>query len=277
MAQGNNTDTNTTATGITTEAQKPASQFSVKLTGESAFPPIVTNATGSGEFAVVGDGNTMRYSIDADIDKVTDVFVAASSGGRFVDLVQLRSAVNEGVTGPISGTLVAGNFTSSDFTGRLGIVVYDCGDFIDDYAVDSAYRNDLSFIFLLHLDEATCIIHNTGITDGNTKSNSRDVGNRNSGDICTRNSLYKKNVGHEIYDASDDDVNDLKDTNTRNKGTTISKGMIELIPTKISDFKVNAALLDEADLAIDRMVARCNYLGTKCTADLLRKRIIIRI
>jgi hypothetical protein len=53
--------------------------------------------------------------------------------------------------------------------------------------------------------------------------------------------------------------------------------MIELIPTKISDFKVNAALLDEADLAIDRMVARCNYLGTKCTADLLRKRIIIRI
>ena len=40
-------------------------------------------------------------------------------GGRFVDLVQLRSSVNEGVSGPISGTLVEGNFTSSDFTGRL--------------------------------------------------------------------------------------------------------------------------------------------------------------
>ena len=64
----------------------------------------------------------MTYKIDADnIDKVTAVFVAASSGGRFVDLVQLRSSVNEGVSGPISGTLVEGNFTASDFTGRLDI------------------------------------------------------------------------------------------------------------------------------------------------------------
>ena len=105
------------------KAQQPsqnASQFTANLTGESALPPITTNATGSAEFAVVGDGNTMTYKIDADnIDKVTDVFVAASSGGRFVDLVQLRSSVNEGVSGPISETLVEGNFTSSDFTGRL--------------------------------------------------------------------------------------------------------------------------------------------------------------
>jgi hypothetical protein len=107
------------------KAQQPsqnASQFTANLTGESALPPITTNATGSAEFAVVGDGNTMTYKIDADnIDKVTDVFVAASSGGRFVDLVQLRSSVNEGVSEPISGTLVEGNFTASDFTGRLDI------------------------------------------------------------------------------------------------------------------------------------------------------------
>lgn len=71
---------------------------------------------------MVGDGNTMRYIIDAkNIDKVTEVYVAASSGGRYVDLVQLRSAFNEGVTGPISGTLVEGNFTSSDFTGRMNV------------------------------------------------------------------------------------------------------------------------------------------------------------
>ena len=30
------------------------------------------------------------------------------------------------------------------------IILYDCGDFIDDYAIDPEYRNDLSFIFLLH-------------------------------------------------------------------------------------------------------------------------------
>lgn len=99
-----------------------ASQFTANLTGESAVPPVTTNATGSAEFAVVGDGNTMTYKIDADnIDKVRDVFVSASSGGRFADLVQLRSSVNDGISEPISGTLVEGNFTSSDFTGRLNI------------------------------------------------------------------------------------------------------------------------------------------------------------
>ena len=30
--------------------------------------------------------------------------------------------------------------------------MYDCGDFIDDYAIDPNFRNDLSFIFLLHLN-----------------------------------------------------------------------------------------------------------------------------
>ena len=124
VAQNNTTmDTNTT-TGVenTTQAQGSTPQFSTNLTGELTFPPTVTNATGSGEFTVVGDGNTMRYKIDANnIDKVTDVFVAASSGGRYVDLVQLRSGVNEGISGPINGTLVEGNFTSTDFSGRLNV------------------------------------------------------------------------------------------------------------------------------------------------------------
>jgi hypothetical protein len=102
--------------------QQNASQFSANLTGDLTSPPTVTNATGTAEFTVVGDGNTMRYKIDTkNIDKVTDVYVAASSGGRYADLVQLRSGVNEGVTGPISGTLVEGNFTASDFTGRLNV------------------------------------------------------------------------------------------------------------------------------------------------------------
>ena len=116
--------TTTTAPNQFVKAQpsQNASQFTANLTGESALPPVTTNATGTAEFAVVGDGNTMKYKIDANnIDKVTDVYVAASSGGRFADLVQLRSGVNEGPSGPISGTLVEGNFTSADFTGRLNI------------------------------------------------------------------------------------------------------------------------------------------------------------
>ena len=64
----------------------------------------------------------MRYSIDANnIDRVTDVFVVTFSGGRYADLVQLRSGVNEGISGPINGTLVEGNFTSTDFSGRLNV------------------------------------------------------------------------------------------------------------------------------------------------------------
>ena len=124
-AQGNatETDTNTTTETNTSQTQQSDSQFTADLTGESALPtPVTTNATGSAELVVIGDGNTMRYKIDADnIDKVTDVYLAASSGGRFADLVELRDSVSEGVTGPISGTLVEGNFTSADFTGRANI------------------------------------------------------------------------------------------------------------------------------------------------------------
>lgn len=122
-AQDNATDTNTTTATNTSQTQQSDSQFTAELTGESALPtPVTTNATGSAEFVVIGDGNTMRYKINADnIDKVTDVYLAASSGGRFADLVELRDSVNEGVTGPVSGTLVEGNFTASDFTGRANI------------------------------------------------------------------------------------------------------------------------------------------------------------
>lgn len=122
-AQDNATDTNTTTATNTSQTQQSDSQFTAELTGESVLPtPVTTNATGSAEFLVIGDGNTMRYKIDADnIDKVTDVYLAASSGGRFADLVELRDSVTEGVTGPISGTLVEGNFTASDFTGSANI------------------------------------------------------------------------------------------------------------------------------------------------------------
>jgi hypothetical protein len=62
IAQANTTNTNTTTTTAdnTTGAQKSGAQFSTNLTGELAFPPVVTNATGTGEFKVVGDGNTMK-------------------------------------------------------------------------------------------------------------------------------------------------------------------------------------------------------------------------
>ena len=150
------------------------------------------------------------------------------------------------------------------------LIMYDCGDFIDDYAVDSDYRNDLSFIFLLHLDEDACIAQSTSTTVNNS-----EIVSNNSGEI-DRDSHYKSNVRNRGGDLNNHNLNDINDVGANNE-RTILKGTIELIPTKISEFKVNTALLKEADLAINRMVDRCNYLGTKCTVDTLRKRIMIQI
>ena len=66
-------------------------QFFADLTGQGVTPPRTTNATGKATFAVTDGANKMSYSVKADINKVTDVFLSASSGGRYNDLVVLRS------------------------------------------------------------------------------------------------------------------------------------------------------------------------------------------
>lgn len=118
------------------------------------------------------------------------------------------------------------------------IIMYDCGDFIDDYAVDPIYRNDLSFVFLLNLG---CSNNN----DNNSSSNNEDNGNDN-GNSINHQSKYT-----------------IKD--------------IELIPTKIYDFRANTFLGSEADTSIRKMIKRCRLLGTKCTVtnkEVENKRII---
>jgi hypothetical protein len=44
-------------------AQQTPSHYAANLTGESALPPVVTNATGSANFTLPGDGNTRSYNI----------------------------------------------------------------------------------------------------------------------------------------------------------------------------------------------------------------------
>lgn len=88
------------------------------------------------------------------------------------------------------------------------VIMYDCGDFIDDYAVDPYYRNDLSFLFLMNF---------------------------------------------------------VKD----------SVQSIELVPTKISDFRANTAPLWEADFIIQKMMDRCKDLGTE--AMVKQRRIVIPV
>jgi poly-gamma-glutamate synthesis protein (capsule biosynthesis protein) len=47
--------------------------------------------------------------------------------------------------------LVAGH-SAHVFQGIAGRVLYDLGDFLDDYAVDPLLRNDLGLLFLVTLD-----------------------------------------------------------------------------------------------------------------------------
>jgi poly-gamma-glutamate synthesis protein (capsule biosynthesis protein) len=51
-------------------------------------------------------------------------------------------------------TLVAGH-SAHVFHGVAGTVLYDLGDFIDDYATDPLLRNDLGLLFMVTIDDGT--------------------------------------------------------------------------------------------------------------------------
>jgi poly-gamma-glutamate capsule biosynthesis protein CapA/YwtB (metallophosphatase superfamily) len=65
-------------------------------------------------------------------------------------LAHVRSAATALVEA--GATLVAGH-SAHVFHGVAGAVLYDVGDFLDDYAVDPLLRNDLGLLFLIELDE----------------------------------------------------------------------------------------------------------------------------
>ena len=110
----------TTTSSQIVSAQISGPHFTANLSGQSAFPPIVTNATGAAQFTVLEDGKTMSYIVDAnDIDRVSNVVISAWTGGRPTDLIDLRLRPLEGVSAPVNGILVAGNFTPADFRGTL--------------------------------------------------------------------------------------------------------------------------------------------------------------
>jgi poly-gamma-glutamate capsule biosynthesis protein CapA/YwtB (metallophosphatase superfamily) len=62
----------------------------------------------------------------------------------------VRSAADDLVRA--GATLVAGH-SAHVFHGVVGPVLYDLGDFLDDYAVDPVLRNDLGLLWLVTLDE----------------------------------------------------------------------------------------------------------------------------
>jgi CHRD domain-containing protein len=93
-------------------------QFSAVLTGAGVFPPVQTNATGKAMLNLVGGGQVMKYNISGtNVDHVSNVVITHSTGGRYTDLVTLRSGVQEGLSGKAKTASLVGNFTAADITG----------------------------------------------------------------------------------------------------------------------------------------------------------------
>ncbi len=94
---------------------------------------------------------------------------------------------------------------NSNSNNNKKIIMYDCGDFIDDYAIDSNYRNDLSFIFLLHLniDKKN---YQLGNNDNNADNNKENVLLRNSIIELIPIKINKFRVNTIPFDDSDADL-----------------------------------------------------------------------
>jgi poly-gamma-glutamate capsule biosynthesis protein CapA/YwtB (metallophosphatase superfamily) len=69
---------------------------------------------------------------------------------RAEPLARVRRAAAALVTA--GATLVAGH-SAHVFQGVAGRILYDLGDFVDDYAVDRALRNDLGLLWLVTIDD----------------------------------------------------------------------------------------------------------------------------
>jgi poly-gamma-glutamate capsule biosynthesis protein CapA/YwtB (metallophosphatase superfamily) len=86
-------------------------------------------------------------SVDADAVLVTPHWGPNLTSAPLPYVRRAAAALVEG-----GATLVAGH-SAHVFHGVAGPVLYDLGDFLDDYAVDRDLRNDLGLLSLVNLDE----------------------------------------------------------------------------------------------------------------------------
>jgi CHRD domain len=103
------------------QSETQRTTFNADLTGQGL--PIIqtnTNASGKATLKILGDGNTMSYDINAtNLDRAENVAIGSTTGGRWTDLVVLHYGPAMGTLDNVNGTLVKGNFTSSDLVGSL--------------------------------------------------------------------------------------------------------------------------------------------------------------
>jgi poly-gamma-glutamate synthesis protein (capsule biosynthesis protein) len=94
----------------------------------------------------------VRDAVGRDADSSETAVVSPHWGPNMVldPLPQVRRAADELLAA--GAALVAGH-SAHVFQGVAGRVLFDLGDFIDDYAVDRQLRNDLGLLWLVELDD----------------------------------------------------------------------------------------------------------------------------
>jgi hypothetical protein len=144
-----------TATTVTSMPMLSYAQnrFTADLNGAGVFPPTTkqSNATGKAVLDLVNNGQVMKYNISALTGSVkpanvNTVVISHSNGnvmsGRFTDLVSLRSATQQGLTGPKTSGSLVGNFTSKDITGGgniPGFKTHDMPSLVKDILSGNVY------------------------------------------------------------------------------------------------------------------------------------------
>ena len=100
--------------------QQQQERLYADLTGEGLpLMQVNTDASGRATFSLVGDGNTVSYTINGtNLENISGVVLGSSTGGRVTDLVLIHYAPTQGLIAKGNGS-ATGNFTSADFTDPL--------------------------------------------------------------------------------------------------------------------------------------------------------------
>jgi poly-gamma-glutamate capsule biosynthesis protein CapA/YwtB (metallophosphatase superfamily) len=126
----------------------------LRVVGFTDHPPDFAAGPESPGVAYVPLGGGLpQWLVDSVRESPDPVLVTPHWGPNMTaePVPRVRSAARQLVDSGV--TLIAGH-SAHIFHGVVGRILYDLGDFIDDYAVDPALRNDLGLLFLVELESA---------------------------------------------------------------------------------------------------------------------------
>lgn len=123
-------------------------------------------------------------------------------------------------------------------------IFYGCGDFVDDYAVDEEYRNDLGFAYTLHVRVRQA------------------PGESSEGHPAAQPAHKKrKEEGGKVDEKGKEEAEEEEAATPSHERFQLRR--IELTPTKIDTFSANTEMLpSERAWLVKRMTYLCGKMGT---------------